>query len=99
MNYRIARVGLLRKYKPIYAPREKINIGSSVKLVFLLKDKDAEINAERIWVEVMKISDNGKSFAGKIDNDPQFVDLKYEDIIEFSVDNVFDIDNRRVNSS
>jgi len=96
MNYRLAKVGLLRKYKPIYSADEQIVVGTSVKLIFELTSRDAEVNAERLWVDVLEISANGKMFKGKIDNVPQFVNLKYTDIIEFSIHNVFDIDNSPV---
>ena len=93
MNYKLAKIGLLRKYKPLYDPDDVIAPGSSVKLVFILTDKDAEVNAERLWVTVTKVAGGGKQLEGTIDNDPLYVDMKYGDTIFFSYGNVFDIDN------
>lgn len=93
MNYRIEKVGLFRRYKPLYDTKNHIVPGSSVKLVFKLTDKSAEVNAERLWIDVTKVSHDGKHLEGTIDNDPLYVDLRYGDAIEFEVSNIFDIDN------
>lgn len=92
MNYKLEKIGFLRKYKPIYRFDEKVVIGSSVKLVFRLTDKK-DVQSERLWVNVTKISEGGRNIEGYIDNDPIHIDLKYKDKITFKYYNIFDIDN------
>ena len=93
MNYKIEKVGIFRKYKPIYDSKEKVLVGSSVKLIFKLTDANTEFHAERIWVEVTKIDEKHHKYYGKIDNDPTRIDARYGDEVTFDASNIFDIDN------
>ena len=92
MNYRIEKVGKFRKYKPIYGKKTPIEAGTSVKLIFKILDNHHEgTNAERLWVKVESI--NGSDIVGTIDNDPVAVDLKNRDVVNFKVNNIFDIES------
>lgn len=90
MMYTLEKIGKFRKYKPIYNTNEPIKIGTSVKLIFKLPS-DKEVNAERLWIDVTDIGRG--TITGKIDNDPVCVDMKYGDIVTFTKQNIFDIDN------
>jgi hypothetical protein len=76
------------KYTFYKAPRnliEKVSIGEVVKLIFRFESDDPEApGAERMWVLVDEIGQDG-TFKGRLDNDPKYIqDLKAEDPISFS---------------
>ena len=64
-----------------------LELGSSVKLCFIEKDKNP---SERMWVTVSKIK--GNKLEGKLNNTPYILtDLKYGDLIKFNKDNIYSI--------
>lgn len=89
MNYKLEKVGNFRRYKPLYSRGCKILPGSIVKLIFKIHDKQAQLNAERIWVKVISVH-NGK-FTGIIDNDPIHPNLSEGDKVEFEKIHIYDI--------
>jgi len=76
----------LRRQYPdtFYAPGEeelqKLQQGDMVKICAL---------QERFWAEVISITD--KIVTARVDNDLLMRQLKYNDIIDFHLDNVYDI--------
>lgn len=76
------------KYTFYKTPRrliDKVMVGESVKLIFQFESDEPDApSAERMWVLVNKVEQNG-TFNGKLDNDPKYIqDLKAGDPICFS---------------
>lgn len=76
------------KYTFYKTPRnliEKVSVGEVVKLIFRFESDDPEApGAERMWVLVDEVGQDG-TFKGRLDNDPKYIqDLKAEDPISFS---------------
>jgi hypothetical protein len=76
------------KYTFYKSPRdiiEKVSVGEVVKLIFQFESDDPEApSAERMWVLVDEIGQDGK-FKGRLNNEPRYIkDLKLDDPIDFS---------------
>lgn len=71
-------------YKPSPVVVQKIQVGEVVKLIFRFESEDPEApGAERMWVLVDEIHDQGR-FKGRLDNEPRHIaDLKLDDPVEF----------------
>lgn len=80
-------------YKPSKEVISQLTEGNIVKLIFPFESDDPEApSAERMWVIVKKLGENG-SFKGVLDNDPYHIkDLKCGDPIEFSECHIIDTD-------
>lgn len=79
-------------YKPSSEVVSQLKAGNQVKLIFEFESDDPEApRAERMWVEIIEVSDG--RFSGCLDNDPAYIqDLKYKDPIEFSECHIVDTD-------
>lgn len=79
-------------YKPSQQVVSQLRPGNQAKLIFTFESSDPETpRAERMWVEITEISDNG--FRGYLDNDPAYIqDLKYQDTLEFEECHIIDTD-------
>lgn len=87
--YKLARVGLFRRYKPQYQLDERFDNGDIVKLIFLLP-KGSDVHAERMWVEILSMDEKGV-FSGRLDNDPLYIQgLRYDDIVKFRRCHIYD---------
>jgi hypothetical protein len=76
-------------YKPSLTTIQKVQIGEVVKLIFRFESEDPEAPAaERMWVLVDEIHDQGR-FMGRLNNEPKHIaDLKFDDLVEFSPSNI-----------
>lgn len=72
-------------YKPSPVVLQKIQVGEVVKLIFRFESEDPEApGAERMWVLVDEIHDQGR-FEGRLDNEPRYItDLKLDDPVQFA---------------
>jgi hypothetical protein len=72
-------------YKPSRELIAKVSPGEVVKLIFDFDSEDPEApRAERMWVIVDKVLDDG-AFVGRLDNEPRWIkDLAAGDLIAFS---------------
>lgn len=79
-------------YKPSKEVISQLKPGHQAKLIFEFNSDDPKApRAERMWVEITAINDNG--FSGYLDNEPAYIqDLKYKDPIEFQECHVIDTD-------
>jgi hypothetical protein len=71
-------------YKPSEKVIQEIAIGEVVKLIFRFESENPEAPAaERMWVLVDEMTDQG-CFKGRLNNEPMYItDLKLDDHIEF----------------
>lgn len=79
-------------YKPSSQLVSQLKPGNQVKLIFEFRSDDPDApSAERMWVDIAKVSDKG--FYGLLDNDPAYIkDLKYKDSIKFNENHIIDSD-------
>ena len=79
-------------YKPSPEVVSQLRSGNQAKLIFAFESDDPEApRAERMWVEITEITENG--FRGYLDNDPVYIqDLKHQDILEFEERHIIDTD-------
>ena len=74
--------------KPSDEEIAKLQVGDSVRLIFLLSQATKEgCRAERMWVTITQI--NGTSYTGMLTNQPMFITtLDAGDTIDFSAENI-----------
>ena len=79
-------------YKPSSEVTALLKAGNQAKLIFQFESDDPDApRAERMWVEITEVTDNG--FCGTLDNDPDYIqDIKYQDPIEFQACHIIDTD-------
>jgi len=79
-------------YKPSKEVVSQLKVGNQAKLIFEFESDDPEHpRAERMWVEITEVKDNG--FYGYLDNDPEYImDLKYKDPVAFECCHIIDSD-------
>jgi hypothetical protein len=72
-------------YKPSPEVLQKIQVGEVVKLIFRFESEDPDApGAERMWVLVDGIHDQGR-FVGRLNNEPRHIaDLKLDDPVQFA---------------
>ncbi len=84
---------LLDIHPPEAEIRESLEPGQFVKLIFRFASEDSERadgECERIWVQVMKMDDDG-NYTGTIENDPHHEAAKFKDIVHFHPLHVADL--------
>ncbi len=79
-----------RFFIPTIQERKSQKIGDVVRLHFILTEKEPELpRAERIWVKILEISNDGNNFKGYLTNQPRYIKgLKAGDIISFLISNI-----------
>lgn len=88
MSYDLYKFGRFRRRRPIYNQSLPLRKGALVKLIFKVHD-NPEVSGERLWVEIIDV--NGRSFTGRIDNDPIHIKARYGDTVTFKKNNIFDV--------
>ena len=78
-------------HKPSREAISMLKAGDGVKLIFRFESDDpSQPNAERMWVEITKIS--GGTFDGTLDNDPHYIqDIKLGDPVSFSEKHIIQV--------
>jgi uncharacterized protein YegJ (DUF2314 family) len=76
-------------YIPSEDEKSLVDIGMLCKLGFETLDKEEELGGERMWVEVIKKTEDG--FVGTLRNVPLFMDLEFGQEVEFQSKNIIDI--------
>lgn len=78
-------------HKPSSEAVQALKSSDEVKLIFRFDSDDPEApNAERMWVEILKISD--RKFEGVLDNDPVYIkDLKCGDPVTFKAKHIIQV--------
>lgn len=81
-------------YKPPAEIIAQVRPGETVKLIFVFESDDPEApRAERMWVLVDAVNDDG-SFAGRLDNQPQWIkDLQYGDAVRFDASHIINTEH------
>ncbi len=81
-------------YKPSRQLIARVAVGEVVKLIFRFESDDPEApGAERMWVIVEEICDDG-TFKGRLDNEPAHIaDLKLGDPIEFDARHIINTEH------
>jgi hypothetical protein len=77
-------------FVPTWSERERVSVEDLVKLGFEYLWDTEEFSGERMWVEVL--SRDGSSFTGALKNEPAELGLQYDQIVEFELKNVIDIE-------
>ena len=75
---------------PCAYERCNIGVGEYAKLMFINKNNEGDLWAERMWVKITKVTDEG--YIGTLANDPlSLTSLTFGTDISFGADNVIDI--------
>ena len=79
-------------YKPSQQVIAQLEPGNQAKLIFSFDSDDPDApQAERMWVEITEVSEDG--FSGYLDNDPEYIkDLKYRAPLQFEKCHIIDTD-------
>lgn len=79
-------------HKPSKEVVSQLKAGNQAKLIFQFESDDPEApGAERMWVEIIDITDSG--FLSYLDNDPEYIkDLKHKEPVEFRECHIIDTD-------
>lgn len=81
-------------YKPPPSILQRVTAGEVVKLIFRFESEDPEApSAERMWVLVDEVLDDGR-FKGRLNNEPRHIkDLKLNDPMEFDTSHIIDTEH------
>jgi hypothetical protein len=96
INWELENVEEIAKENPdqFFIPskdeRKNQKIGDLVRLHFILNEKGPGFpRAERMWVKISEISNDGKNFKGYLTNQPNYIKgLKADDVISFHIANI-----------
>jgi uncharacterized protein YegJ (DUF2314 family) len=82
---------------PSDSEKARVQVGDNVKLRFEAIGHNPEDLSERMWVEILELTNDG--YKGFINNDPVSPNLKYKQEIEFEARHIMNIYPRQIDKA